>query len=147
MSLQSMFTTAAAPSGAPALDARADFARARRAQRWALVMGRLRRTPRQLPSLPTVAVSPARPARLQCLPLDRIVGAVEASPHFDVAFRPASAHLRPRWERVAVAARCGVPLPPITVRHAPDGFYVVDGRHRVSVARFAGWHDIEAWVS
>ena len=28
----------------------------------------------------------------------------------------------------------------------PDGYYVVDGRHRVSVARAASQHDIDAWT-
>jgi hypothetical protein len=37
-------------------------------------------------------------------------------------------------------------MPPITVRQSADGYYVVDGRHRVSVALAFGHRDIEAWV-
>jgi hypothetical protein len=29
----------------------------------------------------------------------------------------------------------------------PDGYYVLDGRHRVSVARALGQRDIDAWTS
>jgi hypothetical protein len=33
------------------------------------------------------------------------------------------------------------------VLRRPDGYYVVDGRHRVSVARAIGHRDITAWVT
>jgi len=135
-------------TGAPAFDAREDFARARRAHltaralRWAAG----RRRPCHPPTIADGAASAGRPARLAVIALDAVVGTVEASPHFDERFRPASPHLRARWERVALAHRRGVALPPITVVEGPDGFYVLDGRHRVSVARATGRREIEAWV-
>jgi ParB-like chromosome segregation protein Spo0J len=55
--------------------------------------------------------------------------------------------VRARWERVALAHRKGIALPPIEVLEREDGYYVVDGRHRVSVARALGHRDIEARVS
>lgn len=85
--------------------------------------------------------------RLEVIRLGCIVGTVEPSPHFDARFRPASAHLRSRWERIALAHRRGVSLPPIAVVQRCDGYYVVDGRHRVSVALSTGLREIEAWVS
>ena len=48
---------------------------------------------------------------------------------------------------VALAHHRGVALPPIDVLKRPDGYYVVDGRHRVSVARTLGQDDIEARVT
>jgi hypothetical protein len=135
-------------TGAPAIDAREDFARARRAQlaaralRW--VAGR--RRPLHPRTLPEAAARSGRAVRTQVICLDAIVGTVEPSPHFDARFRPASEHLRARWERVALAHRRGVALPPITVVEAPEGYYVIDGRHRVSVARATGRREIEAWV-
>jgi ParB-like chromosome segregation protein Spo0J len=39
-----------------------------------------------------------------------------------------------------------VALPPIVVVHGPGGYYVVDGRHRVSVAFASGRREIDAWV-
>jgi hypothetical protein len=136
-------------TGAPAVDAREDFARARRAQlasramRWAARRGRCPNRPR---TLPLNAPRPGRAPRRAVIALDAIVGTVDPSPHFDARFRPASEHLRARWERVALAHRRGVALPPIAVVEGPCGYYVVDGRHRVSVARAAGRRDIEAWV-
>jgi hypothetical protein len=52
-----------------------------------------------------------------------------------------------RWERVALAHRRGLSLPPIAVKQGPDGYYVVDGRHRVSVALATGRREIDAWVA
>jgi hypothetical protein len=75
------------------------------------------------------------------------VGTVEPSAHFDARFRPASGLVRKRWESVALAHRRGKSLPPIEVRQGPDGYYVVDGRHRVSVAMATGQLQIDAWVS
>jgi hypothetical protein len=66
---------------------------------------------------------------------------------FDARFRPISDHVRPRWQRIALAHRTGVSLPPIWVIERPDGYYVVDGRHRESVARAMGHRDIEARVT
>ena len=137
-------------TGIPMVDARGDFARARRAQlaaravRW---LASRRRGPNHPRTLSDRAGWSRRATRREGIPLDRIVGTVEPSPHFDARFRPASVHLRARWERVALAYRRGVSLPPIAVLHGPDGYYVVDGRHRVSVALAAGLGDIDALVT
>jgi hypothetical protein len=137
-------------TGMPALDARDDFLRARRAQlaaraaRWLRVR---RRRPNHPRTLPDAAARQARAARLEVISLASIVGTVEPSPHFDERFRPASPHLRARWERIALAHRRGAGLPPIAVVQGPDGYYVVDGRHRVSVALATGRREIDAWVA
>jgi hypothetical protein len=145
-----MLTHALNATGMPVLDARDDFLRARRAQlaartvRW-LAGGRRRASaPR---TLAVAAGMPRRTARLEVIPLDAIVGTVELAGGFDARFRPASEHVRARWERVALAHRKGIALPPIEVLEREDGYYVVDGRHRVSVARALGHRDIEARVA
>jgi ParB-like nuclease domain len=132
-------------TGIPAMDARDDFLRARRSARTARLLGRRRNVLRTL----TEAVHglPRSPARLEVIPTDAIVGTLEPTIVFDGRFRPASDHVRARWERIALAHRTGVGLPPITVLERPDGYYVVDGRHRVSVARALGLRDIEARVT
>jgi hypothetical protein len=144
-----MFSRPSLSIGRPALDARNDFARARRAQVAARALRRLagRPGPGQ-PATPSDNVrQPARVPRVAVVPLAAIVGTVEPSPHFDERFRPASEHLRKRWEAVALAVRRGDALPPIAVRKRPEGYYVIDGRHRVSVARASGQRDIDAWVT
>lgn len=80
------------------------------------------------------------------VPLAAVVGTLEPTADFDARFRPATDRLRMRWERVARAHREGRPLPPITLLERADGYYVVDGRHRVSVARALALPDINAWV-
>jgi hypothetical protein len=54
--------------------------------------------------------------------------------------------VRQRWERAAPAQRRGIPLPPVEPVQGPDGYYVVDGRHRVPVARALHHADTDAWV-
>jgi hypothetical protein len=136
-------------TGMPIIDAHDDFIRARRAHRIRRASGWLSRRPRcaNHPRLLGDATgAPHAPTRLEVIPLSEIVGTVEPSVHFDARFRPGSEHLRARWERIALAHRRGATLPPISVVRRPDGYYVVDGRHRVSVALALGLHEIDAWT-
>jgi hypothetical protein len=136
-------------TGMPVLDAESDFRRARRAHavarvgRW-LGRGSECRHPR---ALGDTAVLTGGLPRAQVVPLDAIVGTLEPTPHFDARFRPASEVLRSRWQRIALAHRRGDALPPIELIKRPDGYYVLDGRHRVSVARALGHPDIDARVT
>ena len=137
-------------TGMPLLDARADFQRARRAHIAARTLDWLApgRTPRSHPrALNGVHALAWTPSRLRVIPLDAIVGTVEATTDFDAELRPTTNRVATRWLRVAVAHRRGQTLPPIAAVEGPDGYYVTDGRHRVSVARALGQSDIEAWVS
>ena len=137
-------------TGMPVADAHDDFLRARRAQvaaraaRWVAGGRRRARVPR---TLTDTAGVPRGAARLEVIPLKTIVGTVEPTIMFDAAFRPASELVRARWERIALAHLRGVSLPPIRVLRGDDGYYVVDGRHRVSVALALGRRDIDAWVT
>ena len=136
-------------TGLPVLDAQSDFMRARRAYHVARIGAWLRRCgcSRTLRSLSPSARLAAGPTRLEVVPLHAVVGTVEATVTFDLDFRPASSAVRRRWERIALAHRKGDPLPPVALRRQPDGYYVVDGRHRISVARALRHRDIDAWVS
>ncbi len=86
---------------------------------------------------------------VQEIPLNQIVGTA-ASPakasDFDPAFLPATRRLRDRWTRVYTAMVEGGELPPIDVYRVGDGYYVIDGHHRVSVARSLGRDVINARV-
>jgi hypothetical protein len=133
-----------------AVGARADFERARRGYLAARV-GRLlkargpsRTQPRDLGD---VAALFWHSTRLRSIPLDAIVGTVDATTDFDAGFRPAAQRVSARWQSVARAYRDGRSLPPIAVIERPDGYYVLDGRHRVSVARTLGHAHIDAWAS
>ena len=102
--------------------------------------------PAALPTLDGVPALSWTGRDLRVMPLHAIVGTVDATNDFDAAFRPTTNRIADRWQRVALAHRRGHALPPITVIERPDGYYVVDGRHRVSVARALGQTDIEGWV-
>ena len=140
----------ASGTGVPVVDARDDFQRARRAYTAARALRwlPLRRTgPAGLRALDEVRALSWTAARLRVIPLAAIVGTVEATADFDARFRPTTNRISARWQRVAIAHRHGRALPPIAVIERADGYYVVDGRHRVSVARAVRQTDIEAWVS
>jgi hypothetical protein len=98
------------------------------------------------PAIGDAAVLPGGWSRLEVISICSIVGTLEPTVHFDARFRPASEVVRWRWERIALAHRRHDPLPPINLLRRPDGYYVLDGRHRVSVARALGHCDIDAWV-
>jgi hypothetical protein len=136
-------------TGMPVLDAEADFRRARRAHAVARVARLFRRRPdcRYPRTLGDASTSLGGLPRMQVVPLDAIVGTLEPTHHFDASFRPASEVLRGRWQRIALAHRRGDALPPIELVKRPDGYYVLDGRHRVSVARALGHPDIDARVT
>jgi hypothetical protein len=82
------------------------------------------------------------------IPVDAINATVEPgrARSFDRWFRPAGDAARRRWERLWMAAARGETLPPISVVKAGDGYAVLDGHHRVSVARARGALTISAVV-
>jgi hypothetical protein len=69
------------------------------------------------------------------VPLHRIVGSVGRYREFDRAFMPLLDSTAPRWRSIARAYFDHVRLPPVTLYKVADNYFVVDGHHRVSVAR------------
>jgi uncharacterized ParB-like nuclease family protein len=75
---------------------------------------------------------------IQEIPVDKIVGSAGSmakAEDFDPAFLPTTPRLRDRWTRIYREMVEGAELPPIDVYRVGDGYYVIDGHHRVSVAR------------
>jgi hypothetical protein len=62
---------------------------------------------------------------------------------------PAKSSLRARWKRIDRAFHRGENLPPVALCKFSDEYFVADGNHRVSVARFHGveWIDAEVMYS
>ncbi len=83
---------------------------------------------------------------LQPVPLDKIIGSLGRSGDFDRVFGPVQRHSRGKWLSVDSAYRAGVDLPPISLYKVGDAYFVVDGHHRVSVARENGQTFIDAEV-
>lgn len=75
---------------------------------------------------------------VQEIRLDHIVGSAASSAKaddFDPSFLPTTRRQRDRWTRLYTAMVEGGELPPIDVYRVGEGYYVIDGHHRVSVAR------------
>jgi hypothetical protein len=137
------------------VDAEAAFARERRrrrreqAARWLL---RRRRGCRRLLSLEQAlgAAPPAyrRELGMRTISVDSIVGTAESAKAgaFDCRLRP-PLRSRRRWEGLWIAARRAAPLPPISVIQLGEQHFVLDGHHRVSVARALGMTAIDAEVT
>ena len=83
---------------------------------------------------------------VRTIPVDKIVGSVGRYGDFDGAFLPTSNALSERWRRINRAFYDDVNLPPVTVYMVGDGYFVLDGNHRVSVAREHGVHFLDAEV-
>ena len=77
--------------------------------------------------------------------VSRIVGSVGKHEHFDQNFMPLSKASAERWKRIDRAFRLGQELPPVSLLQLGGDYFVSDGNHRVSVARFHGveWTDAE----
>lgn len=83
---------------------------------------------------------------LQQIPLDAIVGSVGRYTEFTRTFLPRRADDQERWARVKAAMEDDAGLPPIEVYKVGEVYFVVDGNHRVSIARQEGFDSIEARV-
>ena len=136
------------------VDVEDDFNRARRRQVLARLNGWLRGQPGHVSRIlvldEVVAALGWRGEHylgLQTIPLDTVAGTVDSRRDFDRKFRPTSNRVRQRWERLDLAQRRGVFLPPIDVYRVGDRHFVVDGHHRVSVAAATGQKTIEAHVT
>jgi hypothetical protein len=82
--------------------------------------------------------------------LDNVVGTVTAAKRidFDSAFLPLARRQRERWARLYAFMSAGFgDVPPIDVYQLEDAYYVIDGHHRVSIARVLGRDRIEAKVT
>lgn len=141
-------------TGFPRADVENDFLRVRRHQVLARLAQRLRRGPDDvnliLPFSDVVAalgMEGERALGLKTIRLSTVVGTVDSRRDFDRRFRPTSARVRERWERLALAQRRGAPIPPIDVYRVGELHFVRDGHHRVSIALATGQTTIDAYVT
>jgi len=80
------------------------------------------------------------------IPLDKIVGSVEKYSYFDKNFVPKNDIVKQRWINIYVGYMIDSMLPPVILYKIKDDYYVYDGNHRVSVAKFLNFASIEAEV-
>ncbi len=84
---------------------------------------------------------------LKDIPLDAIVGSVGRYTDFTRNFLPLRDSDKVRWATIEVEFDAPEGLPPIEVYQIGDAYFVIDGNHRVSVARQIGATHIEALVT
>jgi hypothetical protein len=140
-------------TGFPVQDARDDFLRARRRAALSAVRRRLHgrsATYDLLLPFDEVVAALGRHGESdlgeQVIDVDSVVGSVDRSTGFDRLFRPVSDEPERRFQRIDVALRRGEEMPPIDVYRVGDVHFVIDGHHRVAVARALGWKTINAHV-
>lgn len=82
--------------------------------------------------------------------LEDIAGSLARSADFDDRFLPLKRDLCTRWKAVyrslQQAESLGLDIQPVSLYRIDRSYFVRDGNHRVSVARFRGWDAIEAEV-
>ncbi len=78
--------------------------------------------------------------------VDQIAGSLNRYHEFDRAFLPKEDQLANRWQKVDRAFYQEINLPPVVLYKVGDVYFVVDGHHRVSVAREQGQFYIEAEI-
>jgi hypothetical protein len=83
---------------------------------------------------------------VQTVRVEQIEGSLNRYHEFDRVFKPASDKLAERWQSVNRAFYQEISLPPVVLYKVGEVYFVVDGHHRVSVAREQGQIFIEAEV-
>ncbi len=79
--------------------------------------------------------------------VENIVGSIDRYKDFDRYFLPKKAHLEHRWSNIYNAYKNDVILPAVNLYKIGDIYFVIDGNHRVSVARRMGVLYIDAEVT
>ncbi len=83
---------------------------------------------------------------LRSIPVRHVVGTDSRGGDFDRDFLPQRPEIGERWRRVEQAFPEG-DFPPIVVYQLGDAYFVVDGHHRVAIARQRGMETIDAEVT
>jgi hypothetical protein len=132
----------------------ADFTRARRRARLRAAVAHIRRerASNRLLSFEDVRrdllVADNRLYRgTRVVEVEEIVGSVGRWRDFDRSFLPTRASIGERWKRIDRAFQRGEDLPPVELHKIGDAYFVVDGHHRVSVARYHDVPTVEAAVA
>ena len=156
------------PTGLTEQDAQDVFDRARRRASWARLAGWLRGRPSSRNRLPVLGEVPIatgtsgaqgaqrlefervgcpEPTSQVMVPIGQIVGTVELRTCFDRRFRPTSEVPRARFEWLAAAVLSGRGIEPVELYRCSGRYYVLDGSHRIAVARALGERSVCANVT
>lgn len=130
--------------------AQSDYHDARRKAFWNEVLAFVNRRPNRLLSWDEVrdklGVRGQIYRGIQAVPLNKIIGSVGRYRDFDRAFMPVQGETANRWRSIARAYYDDVGLPPVKLYKVGEVYFVLDGNHRVSVAREQGMEFVDAEV-
>ena len=86
---------------------------------------------------------------LKQVPLENIIGSVNRTSDFDRNFRPLSDDDSSRWADVktAMTSLFTAGVPPVSLYKIGEAYFVLDGNHRISIAKQMGLDSIEAYVT
>jgi hypothetical protein len=128
-----------------------DYERARRRAVLGLVWARLRRSRDRLLAFDEVRKAFRADSSVyvgsRTVEVSRIVGSVGRWRQFNRRFMPLGSSAEVRWKRVDLAFHRGEALPPVALYKVGVDYFVLDGNHRVSVARFQNVEMIDAEVT
>lgn len=83
---------------------------------------------------------------IRTVEVEKIVGSLNRYQQFDRAFLPLKDNAANRWQNIDRAFYQDIDLPPVVLYKVGEVYFVVDGHHRVSVAREQGQLYIDADV-
>jgi hypothetical protein len=83
---------------------------------------------------------------MRIVEVEKITGSVGRYRDFDGSFLPRKKSMAQRWNRVDRAYHQGVELPAVSLYKIGEAYFVRDGNHRVSVARYHGVAAIDAEI-
>ena len=78
--------------------------------------------------------------------VEDVEGSVGRCSEFDRDFLPMRASTGEKWKRIDRASHRAEEFPPVSLYQIGDAYFVLDGNHRVSVARYHGAEWIDAVV-
>jgi len=129
----------------------ADFQQARRQAAMQQLLARFTGEQTELLSYDDIKkklkVTNVRERGLQDIPVDKIIGSVGRYKDFTRSFLPKSDSGGQRWASVKAAVSDLTGLPPIEVYQLGDAYFVIDGNHRVSIARQLEAPTISAYIT
>ncbi len=108
---------------------------------------RLDRSLIDVSEIPTHQIHARHYGGIKPVSIEKICGSMGRSTDFDHHFNPLSDRIRGRWVGVATARLQNIPLPPVSLIQIRDYYFVVDGHHRISVARALGETAIDAEIN
>jgi hypothetical protein len=83
---------------------------------------------------------------MRIVEVNKITGSVGRCRDFDGSFLPLRGSMADRWSRIDRAYHKGDELPAVSLYKIGEAYFVRDGNHRVSVARYHGVAAIDAEV-